>query len=33
MFARWPSLFIQAVMTSCGVRWPLAMFSPALDHR
>src|SRR3954471_1505772 len=28
MLARWPSLFIQAVITSEGVCWPMAMFSP-----
>lgn len=33
MFARWPSLFIQASITDAAVCWPLAMFSPYVLHR
>src|SRR4051812_23364347 len=28
MFARWPGLFIQAVITASASAWPRAMFSP-----
>lgn len=28
MFARWPSLFIQAAITAAASAWPRAMFSP-----
>jgi hypothetical protein len=33
MFARWPALFIQAFITSAGLRWPAAMFSAMADQR
>ncbi len=33
MFARCPGLSIQDCITSAGVRWPLAMFSPYVDQR
>ena len=32
MLARWPELFIQESITSCGVCWPSAMFSPYVDQ-
>src|SRR2546429_465735 len=33
MLRLWPGLFIQDFITSAGVRWPMAMFSPAVENR